>query len=211
MLVMRHLAFTGVCRMTLAQMVGRGARGLLEGAALRRRVARQHLRRLDRAQGDARHVGDRPAQRHAAAGVAALARGAGRLHRPARLLLAADGPGRDGGRARLHLHAAFLSIGYVGPAARLSNQWDTKIGGALADAVSCNPVVKSFGAELREDARLLSVMSKWKRRTYRTWIRGTPTARRGQILALSSCARRSSASRSGCGGPARPRRATSPM
>ncbi|HET6620903.1 MAG TPA: ABC transporter ATP-binding protein, partial [Dongiaceae bacterium] len=56
---------------------------------------------------------------------------------------------------------AFLSIGYIGPAARLSNQWDTKTGGALADAVSCNPVVKSFGAEPREDLRLLGVLDKW--------------------------------------------------
>ena len=83
---------------------GRGARGLLEGAALRGGVARQHLRRLDRAQGDARHVGDRPVERHAAAGAAALLRGAGRLDRPARLLLAADGAGGDGGWRRLHRH-----------------------------------------------------------------------------------------------------------
>jgi len=76
---------------------------------------------------------------------------------------------------------AFLSIGYIGPAARLSNQWDTKTGGALADAVTCNPVVKSFGAELREDARLLSVMGKWKKRTYRTWMRHTYSSS-GQIL-----------------------------
>jgi ATP-binding cassette subfamily B protein len=27
--------------------------------------------------------------------------------------------------------AAILSIAYVGPAARLSNQWDTRTGGAL--------------------------------------------------------------------------------
>ena len=33
-------------------------------------------------------------------------------------------------------------------------RWDTKLGGALADAVSCNAVVKGFGAEAREDARL---------------------------------------------------------
>ena len=37
---------------------------------------------------------------------------------------------------------------------RLANSWDTKLGGALADAVSCNAVVKAFGAEAREDARL---------------------------------------------------------
>src|SRR6202034_3993302 len=44
-----------------------------------------------------------------------------------------------------------LSLGYVSPAARLSNAQDTKLGGAIADAVTCNMVVKSFGAEARED------------------------------------------------------------
>ena len=78
---------------------------------------------------------------------------------------------------------AFMSIGYIGPAARLSNQWDTKTGGALADAVTCNPVVKSFGAELREDDRLSGVLAKWKKRTYRTWMRHTYSGS-GQILAL---------------------------
>lgn len=79
--------------------------------------------------------------------------------------------------------AAFLSIGYVGPAARLSNQWDTKMGGALADAVSCNAVVKAFGAETREDGRLMRVVDKWRRRTYRTWIRGTSNGS-AQLMAL---------------------------
>ncbi|MGH6892744.1 MAG: ABC transporter ATP-binding protein [Dongiaceae bacterium] len=78
---------------------------------------------------------------------------------------------------------AFLSIGFIGPAARLSNQWDTRTGGALADAVSCNAVVKSFGAEPREDARLMSVLGKWRKRTDRTWMRHTWSSS-GQILAL---------------------------
>jgi ATP-binding cassette, subfamily B, bacterial len=40
-----------------------------------------------------------------------------------------------------------LSLRYVAPAARLSNTQDTKIGGAMADAINCNSVVKSFGSE----------------------------------------------------------------
>ena len=40
---------------------------------------------------------------------------------------------------------------YVAPAASLANAWDTKLGGSLADAISCNAVVKGFGAERRED------------------------------------------------------------
>jgi len=47
------------------------------------------------------------------------------------------------------------------------------VGGALADAISCNAVVKSFGAEAREDQRLERTLAKWARRTRRFWIRGT--------------------------------------
>jgi ATP-binding cassette subfamily B protein len=66
-----------------------------------------------------------------------------------------------------------LAVGWVAPAASLANSWDTRMGGALADAVSCNAVVKAFGAETREEARLDSVIAKWRSRTRRTWRRGT--------------------------------------
>jgi ATP-binding cassette subfamily B protein len=66
-----------------------------------------------------------------------------------------------------------MSVGFVAPAASLANAWDTRLGGALADAVSCNSVVKAFGAEEREEDRLRHVMSKWDVRTRRTWKRGT--------------------------------------
>jgi ATP-binding cassette, subfamily B, bacterial len=64
-----------------------------------------------------------------------------------------------------------LSIRYIAPAARVSNAWDTKVGGTLADALSCNAVVKSFGAEAREDARLMRVIGRWRKRVNRTWLR----------------------------------------
>jgi ATP-binding cassette subfamily B protein len=66
-----------------------------------------------------------------------------------------------------------MSLGYVAQAARLSNALDTKLGGSLADAVSCNAVVKAFGAEEREEARFATVLVKWRGRTWRTWRRGT--------------------------------------
>jgi ATP-binding cassette, subfamily B, bacterial len=66
-----------------------------------------------------------------------------------------------------------LSTQYVAPAARLSNAWDTRVGGVLADALTCNAVVKSFGAEEREDARLAGVVGKWRKRVRRTWMRFT--------------------------------------
>ncbi len=66
-----------------------------------------------------------------------------------------------------------LSVRYVSPAATLANMWDTRMGGALADAISCNSVVKGFGAEDRERERLSHVVGKWRSRTVRTWQRGT--------------------------------------
>jgi ATP-binding cassette subfamily B protein len=62
-------------------------------------------------------------------------------------------------------------MNYIAPAARVSNAWDTKVGGTLADALTCNAVVKSFGAEAREDARLAGVISRWRTRVRRTWYR----------------------------------------
>lgn len=78
-----------------------------------------------------------------------------------------------------------LSLGYVAPAARLANSWDTKLGGALADAISCNPVVKAYGAEAREDGRLTGVMAKWAQRTRRTWLRGTASGTAQQFVLLA--------------------------
>jgi ATP-binding cassette, subfamily B, bacterial len=69
-----------------------------------------------------------------------------------------------------------FSTRYIAPAARISNAWDTKVGGTLADAMTCNAVVKSFGAETREDARLKRVISRWSARVRRTWLRYTYTA-----------------------------------
>jgi ATP-binding cassette subfamily B protein len=78
------------------------------------------------------------------------------------------------------------TLRYVAPAARLSNRWDTSIGGALADAVGCNAVVKGFAAEDREDAVLSGILAKWQNRTRRTWIRGTnsSTAQNTTLLIL---------------------------
>ncbi|WP_296202141.1 ABC transporter ATP-binding protein [uncultured Hyphomicrobium sp.] len=66
-----------------------------------------------------------------------------------------------------------LATVYIAPASKLSNAWDTRMGGTLADALGCNSVVKAYGAEAREDARLAAVISRWKRRTTRTWYRHT--------------------------------------
>ena len=76
-----------------------------------------------------------------------------------------------------------LAMRYIAPASRLSNQWDTKIGGVLADAIGTNAVVKAFGGEAREDARLAGAIAKWRQRTRRTWMRHTYSGT-GQLFLL---------------------------
>ncbi|WP_188611778.1 ABC transporter ATP-binding protein [Chelatococcus reniformis] len=66
-----------------------------------------------------------------------------------------------------------LATRVVAPAARLSNTWDTRIGGLLSDTLGANQVVKAFGAEAREDARLGHVVARWRRRVRRTWMLAT--------------------------------------
>src|SRR6516165_2517126 len=77
----------------------------------------------------------------------------------------------------------FFSARYIAPAARVSNAWDTRVGGTLADALTCNAVVKSFGAEVREDERLALVLGGWRKRVRRTWLRYT-SASTAQLAAL---------------------------
>lgn len=90
--------------------------------------------------------------------------------------------------AAVFIAAAVAMSTWVGAAARLSNAWDTRLGGALADAVTCNAVVKAFGAEAREDARLGHILRKWNLRTRRTWVRGTWSywLQSAQLLGLRS-------------------------
>jgi ATP-binding cassette subfamily B protein len=60
---------------------------------------------------------------------------------------------------------------YVMKANRQSVAMDSRIGGALADAISSNPVVKGFGAEKREEARFAAVTRDWHDATLLTWNR----------------------------------------
>lgn len=76
-----------------------------------------------------------------------------------------------------------LATRVLAPIARLSNQWDTKIGGVLADAIGTNAVVKAFGGEAREETRLAWTVAKWRKRTRRTWMAFT-YAGSGQLTLL---------------------------
>ncbi|MCG8588765.1 MAG: ABC transporter ATP-binding protein/permease, partial [Proteobacteria bacterium] len=64
-----------------------------------------------------------------------------------------------------------VSLRYVAPANQLSNDADTAVGGALADAITCNAVVKSFGTEVREDERFGGTSLDWRLRARRSWLR----------------------------------------
>ncbi|NRA02055.1 MAG: ABC transporter ATP-binding protein [Myxococcales bacterium] len=64
-----------------------------------------------------------------------------------------------------------LSLKYVAPANQVSNDADTAVGGALADAITCNSVVKSFGAEPREDERFEETSRTWRDVSRRAWLR----------------------------------------
>jgi ATP-binding cassette subfamily B protein len=69
-----------------------------------------------------------------------------------------------------------LALGYVAPRRRLAADADSRLGGALADAITCNPVVKSTAAEAREEARLAAMLDPWQRLMLRAWYAGVNTA-----------------------------------
>ena len=83
---------------------------------------------------------------------------------------------------------ALLSLRYVAPAARLGNAWDTH-GRRAGRRRDLQRRGQAFGAERREEARLARVVDKWRRRTRRTWMRGTLNAGvQGAMLALMQVA-----------------------
>ena len=69
------------------------------------------------------------------------------------------------------IYNVVLAVHYIRPANLASNALDSKIGGALADAIGANPVVKSFGAEAREAARFDRTVQAWRVAVNKTWDR----------------------------------------
>jgi ATP-binding cassette subfamily B protein len=69
--------------------------------------------------------------------------------------------------------SVLTNVVFVREANRRSVAMDSRIGGALADSISSNPTVKSFGAELREAARIAVVTSDWRKAANITWNRYT--------------------------------------
>ena len=64
-----------------------------------------------------------------------------------------------------------LSAHYIKPANTVSNARDSQIGANLADAIGSIAVVKSFGAEAREDETFATTTEVWRAATKRTWMR----------------------------------------
>lgn len=80
--------------------------------------------------------------------------------------------------------SAWLSFSYVAPTNQLANDADTSVGGALADAITCNAVVKSFGAEHREDQRFTDTSGDWRLRARRSWLRSVDAGAVQSVLLL---------------------------
>ena len=62
-----------------------------------------------------------------------------------------------------------LTSRYARPLNLKSVAFDSRIGGALADSISSNPTVRSFGAEDRESARIGGVTAAWSQAAQKTW------------------------------------------
>ena len=65
----------------------------------------------------------------------------------------------------------FLTVVWVRPLNLISQAKDSAVGAAVADAITGNAAVKSFGAESREAARFAGVSEEWRAASLRTWNR----------------------------------------
>lgn len=69
------------------------------------------------------------------------------------------------------LASILLARMYVHPQNMRSNAVDSKLSGAIADAVTGIATVKSFGAETTEDERFGGLSERWRVETRKTWLR----------------------------------------
>jgi ATP-binding cassette subfamily B protein len=81
-----------------------------------------------------------------------------------------------------------LASKYLAPANRRFIRSDTRIGALLADSITCNAVVKAFGAEAREDRIVRDESDNWGRLARVSWGRhvNTHIAQRLMSLAMMS-------------------------
>ncbi|MFP4098613.1 MAG: ABC transporter ATP-binding protein [Alphaproteobacteria bacterium] len=68
--------------------------------------------------------------------------------------------------------SVWMSLAILAPHFKASAESDTKVGATLADIITGNPTVKSFGAERREEQIFNRVATLWKLRSQKAWITG---------------------------------------
>jgi ATP-binding cassette subfamily B protein len=66
----------------------------------------------------------------------------------------------------------WISVKVLSPRYVASAEQDTKMGATLADIITSNATVKSFGAELREDTLFNSVAMQWRSKAIYAWQTG---------------------------------------
>jgi ATP-binding cassette subfamily B protein len=65
-----------------------------------------------------------------------------------------------------------ISLGVVAPLNRHANEADSKVGGVIADTISCHAAVKAFGTEQAEFLRVKSELDVWEKRQKKAWYTG---------------------------------------
>jgi ATP-binding cassette subfamily B protein len=66
-----------------------------------------------------------------------------------------------------------LSLGWISPAAQISQALDSAVSARLADSITGNQIVKGFAAEAREDESFATLVAQWTMRTLVSWYRGS--------------------------------------
>ncbi|MFN7113645.1 MAG: ABC transporter ATP-binding protein [Alphaproteobacteria bacterium] len=66
----------------------------------------------------------------------------------------------------------WMSVKILAPRFRASAEFDTKVGASLADIITGNPTVKSFGAEAREDRNFREIVGYWRDKSLNAWQTG---------------------------------------
>ncbi|MFO0780450.1 MAG: ABC transporter ATP-binding protein [Candidatus Gracilibacteria bacterium] len=81
--------------------------------------------------------------------------------------------------------SVLLALYYVAPQRRKANRADNKVGATLADAISCNATVKSFGGEKREMEFFYEVITNWRHTARKAWIRSNIVAVIQNVLIMA--------------------------
>lgn len=81
--------------------------------------------------------------------------------------------------------SVLLALYYVAPQRRKANKADNKVGATLADAISCNATVKSFGGEKREMEFFYEVITNWRHTARKAWIRSNIVAVIQNVLIMA--------------------------